>query len=106
MALIRTRYRKQTTLTYLATSLSKVNQELVRLQLGSEAVSESVVNGRRRRPRELTDEEKAQVADRIHQLEAERAALCETIRQFDPELDPGAVGTHAPVQRKKRRSTI
>lgn len=93
MALIRTRYRKQTTLTYLATSLATVNQELARLQLGSEPGAGSVVKGRHRRVRrELTDAEKAQVADRIRQLEAERAALCETIRQFDPELDPGAIG--------------
>jgi hypothetical protein len=93
MALIRTRYRKQSTLTYLATSLATVNQELARLQLGSEAVSGSVVKERRRRVRrELTDAEKAQVADRIRQLEAERAALFETILQFDPELDPRAIG--------------
>lgn len=93
MALIRTRYRKQTTLTYLATSLATVNQELARLQSGSEAVSGSVVRVRLRRPRELTDAEKAQVADRIRQLEAERAALCETIRQFDEELDPSTIGS-------------
>lgn len=96
MALVRTRYRKQTTLTYLATSLATVNQELARLQLGTEAVSGAVavVKGRRRRVRrELTDAEKAQVADRIRQLQAERAALCETIRQFDPEVDPSRIGS-------------
>ncbi|RJP65774.1 MAG: hypothetical protein C4535_14635 [Comamonadaceae bacterium] len=95
MALIRTRYRKQSTLTYLATSLATVNQELGRLQSGSEAVSGSgsVVKGRRRRiRRELTDAEKAQVVERIRQLEAERTALFETIRQFDPELDPSGIG--------------
>lgn len=93
MTLVRTRYRKQTTLTYLATSLATVNQELARLQAGSEAVSGSVVRGRRRRVRrELTDAEKAQVADRIRQLESERAALFETILQFDPELDPRVIG--------------
>lgn len=94
MALIRTRYRKQSTLTYLATSLATVNQELAWLQSGTEAVAGSVLRGRRRRhrPQELTDAEKAQVADRIRQLQAERAALCETIRQFDPELDPSRIG--------------
>lgn len=84
MSLTLTRYRRQSTLTFLATSLAAVNAELARLEV------------------RCTRAESA----RLPQLRAQQAALVETIRQFDPELDPSVIGAFAPAQRKKRRSRV
>lgn len=80
MAMTRTRYRKQTTLTFLTEQLVAVEQELELL--------------RRKAPSEAPA-----VAERLRLLEARRLALLEAVRQFDPELDlvgiagdSGAVG--------------
>ncbi len=71
MAMTRTRYRKQTTLTFLTGQLVAAGQELELLR--SKAPSD------------------AAVAERLRSLEAKRLALADTMRQFDPELDVEAI---------------
>lgn len=61
MAMTRTRYRKQATLTFLAEQLMAVEGELARLPVAEQSV-------------------------RRQGLEAQRDALRETIAQFDSEL--------------------
>ena len=78
MSLTPTRYRRQSTLTFLATSLATVNAELARLEARCA---------------------KAERA-RLPQLRAQQEALMETIRQFDPELAPSLVGALSPPKRK------
>jgi len=68
MAMTRTRYRKQTTLTFLAEQLVAVERELARMP--------------------------AQDLMRRHRLEAQRDALKETIAQFDPALVPMVTEMH------------
>lgn len=116
MAIIRTRYRKQTTLTYLATQLSQVKLELAVLRAGAggggtEGGGDGVgaardgrelqtlvpapaaVRWARKRLKAQRDEAGNLVAadQRVRELEAELLALEETIRQFDPEIDPSAI---------------
>ena len=80
MAMTRTRYRKQTTLTFLVEQLVTVERELELLR------------------RKAADGTAADAgAERLRSLEARRLALVEAVRQFDPELDlagiaGGAVG--------------
>ncbi|QIM52827.1 hypothetical protein [Hydrogenophaga crocea] len=66
-----TRYRRQSTLTFLAERLAKTTGEHQRL-----------ANRKRRGPTER---------QRMQQLEAEIQALEQTIRQFDPGLDPSVI---------------
>jgi hypothetical protein len=76
MALTMTRTRTQTALAKLVEVLARVNGELAFV-------------------RELMDEAQAHreaLQAREAQLERERGALCLTIRQFNPELDPEEVG--------------
>lgn len=76
MALTMTRTRTQTALAKLVEVLARVNGELAFV-------------------RELMDEAPAHhevLRTREAQLEGERGALCTTIRQFDPALDPEEVG--------------
>lgn len=80
MSITPTRYRRQSTLTFLATSLATVNGELLRLE---------------------AQRGKA-VSAKLPQLRAQQAALMETIRQFDPELDPTTIGALVPPSRTKR----
>ncbi len=80
MSITPTRYRRQSTLTFLATSLETVNGELVRLE---------------------AQRGKA-VSTKLPQLRAQQAALIETIRQFDPELDPNAIGAYTASPPKMR----
>jgi len=65
MAMTRTRYRKQATLTFLAEQLVAVEKELARMP-----------------PQEQV---------RRRGLEAQRDALRETIAQFDPEVELDAL---------------
>lgn len=67
MAMTRTRYRKQTTLTFLTEQLVAAGQEIELLR--SKAPSD------------------AAVAERLRSLEARKLALVQAMRQFDPELD-------------------
>lgn len=107
MSITRTRYRMQTTLTYLSTRLAQVKLELLRAGKGSAEgdggrlqAPAAVRWARKPLRRHQRDEAGNQVAadERIRQLEAELTALEETIRQFDPELDPSAIaaGTGRP----------
>jgi len=68
MVMTRTRYRKQTTLTFLTEQLVAAEQELALL--------------RRKAPSDAPA-----VAERLRSLEAKRLALVEAVRQFAPELD-------------------
>lgn len=108
MSITRTRYRMQTTLTYLSTRLAQVKRELEILRAGKGSAegeggglqAPAAVRWALKRLRAQRDAAGNQVAvdERIRQLEAELTALEETIRQFDPELDPSviAAGTGRP----------
>lgn len=72
MAMTMSRIRRQSTLTFLAEQLVSVDKEMARL--------------RRKDP---GDEASAEL---LRSLEARRLALVEAVRQFDPELDVGAIG--------------
>lgn len=108
MSITRTRYRMQTTLTYLSTRLAQVKLELEVLRAGKGSAegeggglqAPAAVRCVRKRLRHQREEagSPAAVDERIQQLEAELQALGETIRQFDPELDPSviAAGTGRP----------
>lgn len=77
MALTMTRTRTQTTLTKLAETVANLHGELAaldRLMKEWPEYSDALVTRRQR-------------------LEADRGALHLTIRQFDPNLDPSAIGT-------------
>lgn len=76
MALTMTRTRTQTALAKLVEVLARVNGELafVRELLGEAPAHREALQAREA------------------QLERERGALCTTIRQFNPELDPEDVG--------------
>lgn len=93
MALTMTRTRTQTTLTKLAMLVANVHGELefvegllqaeraadLRAPAGAEAAtSAGLAEALERRRQELL---------------AKRQALYETLRQFDPELDPGGIGS-------------
>lgn len=69
MALTKTRNRTQSTLTYLAASLADVNARLRQVEASGQGA------------------ESAQAS----QLRLQKAALVETIRQFDPAIDPSVV---------------
>lgn len=116
MSITRTRYRMQTTLTYLSTRLAQVKLELEVLraraggrgaeggrdgdgaaregrELQTPVPAPAAVRRARKRLKAQRDEAGDLVAadQRARQLEAELRALEETIRQFDPELDPSAI---------------
>lgn len=74
MAMTRTRYRKQSTLTFLAEQLVAVEQELELLR--SKAADGTAAEAG---------------AERLRSLEARRLALVEAMRQFDPGLDVEAI---------------
>lgn len=108
MSITRTRYRMQTTLTYLSTRLAQVKLELEVLRAGNGSAkgeggglqAPAAVRWARKPLRHQRDEAGNPVAvdERVRKLEAELQALEETIRQFDPELDPAviAAGTGRP----------
>lgn len=77
MALTMTRTRTQTALAKLVEVLARVNGELAFVR---EVRVEAPAHREVLRAREV-------------QLERERGALCTTIRQFNPELDPEEVGS-------------
>lgn len=79
MALSQTRCRNQTTLTKLATRIASVHGEL--------AYVEGRLGG------DLRPEARSGLARRRGELLALRDALHVTLRQFDPGLDPSAIGT-------------
>ena len=82
MALTMTRKRTQTALTKLAQLLADVNGELAFLV---ETVARPLVP--------LTEADSARLRLRRAQLDKSRAALCMTIRQFDPSIDPDDIGS-------------
>lgn len=77
MAMTRTRYRKQTTLTFLTEQLVAVEQELELL--------------RTKAPGDVA------MAERLRSVEAKRLALADTMRQFDPELDLAGIAGASEV---------
>jgi hypothetical protein len=79
MALTKTRTRTQTTLTRLAQRLAETNDEM--------ALCQNILASC-----DLTPWIHEAVSARLDALDQDRHALCETIRQFDPELDPETVG--------------
>lgn len=100
MALTMSRIRTQTTLTRLAAMVANIHGELEFLEgllAAREAGSLQAVGGtwkskgKRGLPR--TPEEWAALEARKVKLYADRDALYVTIRQFDPEIDPGRIGS-------------
>lgn len=92
MALTMTRTRTQTTLTKLAQMLADINGEL------------SFITGVLEYPLvTLLEGDQARLQDRRAILERNRAAVCITIRQFDPELDPETVGESSAWFKTRRR---
>lgn len=103
MALTMTRTRTQTTLTKLAELVANVHGELEFLEgllAGCECGSDSSVGGRPQcgalgapgATGELELETRGRLAARRRALLANRDALYATVRQFDPEIDPGRIG--------------
>ena len=91
MALTMTRTRTQTTLTKLVTLLANVNGEL-------EFVRELL----------LADQvHRAELLARASVLAGQRQALCATLRQFDPSIDPGQIlaAEHWAAAYRTRSST-
>ena len=94
MALTMTRTRTQTTLTKLAGLLANINGELgfVEELLVSEAQHGAALSTRR------------------NALVVNREAVCLSIRQFNPALNPDDIGTSydwlSPFGRKKTKATI
>jgi hypothetical protein len=72
MAMTRTRYRTQSTLTFLAEQLVGVHREIAQL-------------------RKIHRDQDAPADERLRSLDARRRALMEAIQQFDPELDLSAI---------------
>jgi hypothetical protein len=92
MALTMTRTRTQTALTRLVKALAGINGELAHLEgvLGKYPVG---------------SEQRSALELRRERVAADREALCATIRQFDPTLDPGEIGMPKPKHcLHKRRS--
>lgn len=89
MALTMTRTRTQTALTRLVKALAGINGEL------------ALVDSLLQRHKVGSGNWIAQEQRRL-QLVTDREALCATIRQFDPALDPSTVGS-LKVARKERR---
>lgn len=83
MALTMTRTRTQTALTRLVKALAGINGEL------------ALVDSLLQRQKVGSGNRIAQEQRRL-KLIADREALCATIRQFDPSLDPGTVGSIKP----------
>jgi len=81
MALTMTRARTQTALTKLAAMVANVHGELAFLQ------------GLLARPGRLAERQREALHARRAALEGQRQALHLTLRQFDPSLDPDAIGT-------------
>lgn len=79
MALTMTRTRTQTALTRLAQRVALVHGELSYLEA--------------RMAEEPAGDLLERLARRRNEVLAQREALYITIRQFDPELDPSAIGT-------------
>lgn len=93
MTLTMTRTRTQTALAKLVEVLAKVNGELAFVR---ELMEEALAPAHRE-----------VLLAREAQLERERAALCTTVRQFNPELDPEEVGSSDgwwPGRRPKSRA--
>ena len=91
MALTMTRTRTHTALAKLVEVLARVNGELAFVR---ELMAEAPAHRLALQAREA-------------QLEKERQALCTTIRQFNPELDPDEVGSSDdwwPGRRPKTRA--
>lgn len=99
MALTMTRTRTQTTLTKLAMLVANVHGELEFVEglLGSELQADLQV---RARAEVAADGGLAAALERRRQeLLAKRQALYETLRQFDPGLDPAEIGVASQWQK-------
>lgn len=100
MALTMTRTRTQTTLTRLAAMVTNIHGELEfldRVLAAREGISLPTVEGGRKgkakKGLSRTPEEWATLDARKVKLCADRDALYATIRQFDPVIDPGSIGS-------------
>lgn len=93
MALTMTRTRTQTALTKLAQLLADVNGELAFI---AEIVERPLVP--------LAEADRVRLQQRREELERSRAALCATLRQFDPGLDPGDIGSSENWLRTRART--
>ena len=93
MALTMTRTRTQTTLTKLAQLLADVNGELA---FSADTFANPLVR--------LSPADQSRLLERRDVLERDRMALCATLRQFDPDLDPEMVGTSQTWLRTKCRT--
>lgn len=92
MALTMTRTRTQTALTKLAQLLADVNGELSFI---AEIIERSLVK--------LDEMDRSRLQRRRDHLQKSRAALCITLRQFDPSLDPENIGASADWLRTRSR---
>jgi hypothetical protein len=77
MALTRTRTRTQTALTKLAQLLAEVNGELEVLEPLVASAGDTAARG---------------ILERHARLLGDRDALRQTLRQFDPSIDPAVIG--------------
>lgn len=100
MALTMTRTRTQTTLTKLAELVANVHGELEFVEglLACNGCGGDSSTGRRQQrgtagaAPELDEEPRGRLVARRRILLANRDALYATVRQFDPEIDPGRIG--------------
>lgn len=93
MALTMTRTRTQTALTKLAQLLADVNGELAFI---AEIAERPLVS--------LAAADRVRLQQRREELQISRAALCVTLRQFDPSLDPGDIGSSENWLRTRART--
>ena len=90
MALTMTRTRTQTTLTKLAEMVANVHGELAFVD---ELLLAGQYDGPRGKSVMLTQAQRAGLAARQAALLGRREALYATVKQFDPGLDPGGIGS-------------
>lgn len=89
MALLMTRTRTQTTLNKLAEMVANVHGEVEFVE-GLLTPDHPVVAGTTRRALDLEPRNVLMARRRV--LLANRDALYATVRQFDPDIDPGQIG--------------
>ena len=106
MALTMSRTRTQTTLNRLAAMVANIHGELEFLESLLAVRGQSVEGGENPKPKKgfpRTPEEWEALKARKVKLCADRDALYATIRQFDPEIEPGRIGSAQKWKKAKSR---
>jgi hypothetical protein len=93
MALTMTRTRTQTALNKLAQHLAEVNDEL---NLCGAVLEQAIVS--------LSEADQTLLQGRIVLLRHQRQALHVTLKQFDPDIEPGRIGTSRQWLKSKCRT--